>query len=150
MRRIALLGLALALSGCGYKTWWNPPFTAGNNPNQPVGDSENLLRAKGYSPEVEPLTTEPGDIWPGPLAPSPTMKDLVTQEGDPPIPNCRCRGRRCSAGPPRPTRRRTRVRAVRRRRAGRAGAVDAAIGASIVELRGPAGRATGARARAGR
>lgn len=82
MRRIALLGLALALSGCGYKTWWNPPFTAGHNPNQPAGDSENLLRVQGYSPEVTPLTTEPGDIWPGPLAPSPTMKDLVTQEGE--------------------------------------------------------------------
>jgi hypothetical protein len=82
MRRIALLGLALALSGCGYKTWWNPPFTAGYNPNQPVGDSENLLRVQGQNPEVEPLTTEPGDIWPGPLAPSPTMKDLVTQEGE--------------------------------------------------------------------
>lgn len=81
MRRIALLGLALALSGCGYKTWWNPPFTGGFNPNQPVGDSENLLRARGQEPVVEPLTTEPGDIWPGPLPPAPTMKDLVNSEG---------------------------------------------------------------------
>jgi hypothetical protein len=81
MRRIALLGLALALSGCGYKTWWNPPFSPGYNPNLPVGDSENLLRVRGEEPIVEPLTTEPGDIWPGPLAPAPTMKDLVNQEG---------------------------------------------------------------------
>ena len=81
MRRIALLGLALTLSGCGYKTWWNPSFTGGNSPNSPVGDSENLLRARGQEPVVEPLTTEPGDIWPGPLPPAPTMKDLVNAEG---------------------------------------------------------------------
>ena len=81
MRRIALLGLALALSGCGYKTWWNQPFSAGDNPNQPVGDSENLLRVQGHEPVVAPLTTQPGDIWPGPLPPAPTMKDLVNAEG---------------------------------------------------------------------
>jgi hypothetical protein len=81
MRRIALLGLALALSGCGYKTWWNSPFTGGFSPNQPVGDSENLLRVRGQEPTVDMLTTEPGDIWPGPLPPAPTMKDLVNAEG---------------------------------------------------------------------
>jgi hypothetical protein len=79
MRRIALLGLVLALSGCGYKTWWNVPFDGGSNPNQPVGDSENLLRVRGQEPVVERLTTEPGDIWPGPLPPAPTMKDLVSE-----------------------------------------------------------------------
>jgi hypothetical protein len=77
MRRIALLGLALILSGCGYKTWWNPPLTGGTNPNQPVGDSENMLRVRGAEPAVARLTTEPGDIWPGPLPPPPTLQDLV-------------------------------------------------------------------------
>ena len=66
MRRIAFTCLCLALSGCGYNTWWNPPFTSGNNPNFPVGDSENMRRVTGEQVEVPPLTPEPGDIWPGP------------------------------------------------------------------------------------
>jgi hypothetical protein len=81
MRRIALLGLALILSSCGYKTWWNPPLTGGTNPNQPVGDSENMLRVRGEEPAVARLTTEPGDIWPGPLPPAPTLQDLVGNGG---------------------------------------------------------------------
>jgi len=76
MRPIALLSLALTLSGCGYKTWWNPPFSGGYNANQPVGDSENMRWARGQEPSVEPITTEPGDIWPGPLKPPPTLADL--------------------------------------------------------------------------
>lgn len=81
MRRIGLLVVALALSGCGYKTWSNLPFSGGSNPNQPVGDSENMQRVRGEEPSVATLTTEPGDIWPGPLPPPPTLKDLVGNEG---------------------------------------------------------------------
>jgi hypothetical protein len=81
MRRIALLSLALTLSGCGYNTWWNPPFTGGYNPNRPAGDSENMRRVLGDAPAVPQLTTEPGDIWPGPLPPAPTLKDLVNDGG---------------------------------------------------------------------
>jgi hypothetical protein len=81
MRRIALLSLALTLSGCGYKTWWNPPLSGGYNPNIPVGESENMKRVRGEEPVVARLTTEPGDIWPGPLPPAPTLKDLVGDGG---------------------------------------------------------------------
>ena len=81
MRRIASLTLALTLSGCGYKTWWNPPFTVGSNPNLPLSDSENMARVQGHEPDVAPMTTEPGDIWPGPLAPPPTLKDLESTGG---------------------------------------------------------------------
>ena len=76
MRRIVLLTATLMLSGCGYKTWWNPSFTGGFNPNVPVSDSENMHRVQGQNLSVASLTTEPGDIWPGPLAPQPTLKDL--------------------------------------------------------------------------
>ena len=81
MRRIALISLALTLSGCGYQTWWNLPLTGGSNPNQPVGDSENMQRVRGEEPAVGILTTESGDIWPGPLPPAPTLKDLVDNGG---------------------------------------------------------------------
>jgi hypothetical protein len=81
MWRIALLSLALTLSGCGYQTWWNPPLSGGYNPNQPISDSENMRRVMGDATPAEPLLTEPGDIWPGPLPPAPTLKDLETTGG---------------------------------------------------------------------
>jgi hypothetical protein len=79
MRRIAFTCLCLALSGCGYNTWWNVPFTSGSNPNFPAGDSENMRRVTGEEVEVQPLTPEPGDIWPGPLKPEPTLQELEQQ-----------------------------------------------------------------------
>ena len=105
MRRIALFCLALTLSGCGYKAWWNPPFSGGSNPNAPIGDSENLLRARGQEPTVQRLTTEPGDIWPGPLPPAPTMKDLVNSGGLTPEPEQPVPGSPLSRGtaPPSPS-----------------------------------------------
>ena len=80
MRRFATLGLALTLAGCGYHTWWNPPYTTGNLPYAPKGDSENLMRARGDSNvAVAPLNPQPGDVWPGPLPPTPTLQDLEQQ-----------------------------------------------------------------------
>lgn len=79
MRRIALVSLTMMLGGCGYHTWWNPPFTTGYNPNVPVTDSVNMSRVLGQGVAVTPLTTEPGDIWPGPLPPPKTLQDLEKQ-----------------------------------------------------------------------
>jgi hypothetical protein len=76
MRPIVSLGLALALSGCGFQTWWNPPFTAGSNPNMPVSDSPNMQRILGERSPVEPITSEPGDIWPGQITTAPTLQDI--------------------------------------------------------------------------
>ncbi len=83
MRRFATLGLALMLAGCGYKTWWNPPFTPGYQPYAPTGDAENLQRAKGISVDVQPMTPQPGDIWPGPVPPTPTLQELEQQGLEP-------------------------------------------------------------------
>ena len=82
MRLIALPGLTLALllCGCG-NTWWNPPFTGGYSPNTPNNTSDNMSRVMGRDPEVAPLTPEPGDIWPGPLPPSPTIGDMEMHTG---------------------------------------------------------------------
>jgi hypothetical protein len=79
MRRIVFTCLCLVLSGCGYNTWWNPPFTSGSNPNFPAGDSENMRRVVGEQVDSPALTTEPGDIWPGPLQPEPTLQDIERQ-----------------------------------------------------------------------
>src|SRR6195952_1469093 len=86
MQRIVLLVSVLILGGCGYKTWWNPGFTAGYDPNLPQSESENTYRVRGQDPSVPLLTTEPGNIWPGPLAPPPTLKDLETTGGMTPQP----------------------------------------------------------------
>jgi hypothetical protein len=83
MRRVALYSLCLALSGCGYSAWWNAPFSSGNNPNMPVGNSENMQRVTGTAVEIQPLTPEPGDIWPGPPPPEPTLQELEQAGGQP-------------------------------------------------------------------
>lgn len=81
MRRIAMLTLVLTVSACGHNTWSDPPFTGGADPNRPHGDSVNLMRAMGDAPAVTPLLPEPGDIWPGPLPPMPTLQDIERDSG---------------------------------------------------------------------
>jgi len=81
MRRFALLGLILCLSGCEYQTWWNPPLTGGRTPNMPVADAPNIDRVLGRSVEMTPISPEPGNIWPGPLPESPTLSDLEAESG---------------------------------------------------------------------
>jgi hypothetical protein len=81
MRLVSSLVLILGLSGCGYNTWWNPPLTGGYNPNLPVGEGENMRRVLGDAFASQTITTEPGDIWPGPLPPAPTLKDLEASGG---------------------------------------------------------------------
>ncbi len=79
MRRFAFACLCLVLSGCGYNTWWNAPFTSGSNPNMPAGTSENMRRVAGEEVDTPPLNPEPGDIWPGPVQATPTLQDLEQQ-----------------------------------------------------------------------
>jgi hypothetical protein len=89
MRRIALLGLTLLLPACQDYVG-NPIAGAGGflgdtmnihlNPNAPVGNAPNLLRAAGRQVEQPPLTPEPGDVWPGPVAPEPTLQDIQRQQ----------------------------------------------------------------------
>lgn len=81
MRRFASLALVLMLGGCGYHAWWNPPFTGGNQPYAPHGDSETLLRAEGRPVNVRPLTPQAGNVWPGPVPPTPTLQELEQQGG---------------------------------------------------------------------
>ena len=84
MRRVALFCLCLGLSGCGYNAWYNAPFSSGSNPNMPVGNSENMQRVIGVPVEIQPLTPEPGDIWPGPPPAEPTLQELEQAGGQAP------------------------------------------------------------------
>ena len=81
-KRIAPLGLLLALAGCGYNTWWNPPLTSGSNPNLPVDPSENMTRVMGGVAAETPLLPEPGDIWPGKIASEPTLQDMENDQSN--------------------------------------------------------------------
>jgi hypothetical protein len=91
MRHVCALALILGLSGCGYNTWSSLPFMGGSDPNRPLGESENMNRVLGAVYTPRPITTEPGDIWPGPLPPAPTLKDLeatggLTSQPEAPVP----------------------------------------------------------------
>ncbi|GAC1346197.1 MAG: hypothetical protein NVSMB18_27750 [Acetobacteraceae bacterium] len=78
MRRTATLVLLLGLSGCvGFGEFIDHTFTLpGENPNIPMADSENVRRVLGQTLDVDPLQPEPGNVWPGPQQPDPTLSDL--------------------------------------------------------------------------
>jgi hypothetical protein len=82
MRRIALLGLLMSLTGCaGFGHFFADTQTFQSNPNMPPGDSENMRRVTGADSTQQALTPEPGNIWPPPAGPMPTLMDLEKQTG---------------------------------------------------------------------
>jgi hypothetical protein len=82
MRRIALLGLMLSLTGCaGFGDFIADTHTFQSNPNMPPGDSENMRRVSGADSTQQALTPEPGNIWPPPAGPMPTLMDLEKTTG---------------------------------------------------------------------
>jgi hypothetical protein len=85
MWRLALLGLCVSLSGCGFQAWHQFPFVAGHDPYLPAGSSENLRRAEGIPVTVEPLQQEPGNVWPSQIEQEPTLETLEQQGGE--LPN---------------------------------------------------------------
>lgn len=90
----ALAGLTLMLSACsdyasspldGAGGFISDTHSFHTNPNLPVSDALNTQRVEGVAPATEPLKTEDGDVWPGPVQPSPTLQDIeqeMQQEGD--------------------------------------------------------------------
>ena len=83
MRRTAVLATLILLPGCtGFGTFLDHAFSVpGTHPNLPMTDSENMRRVLGNEPGVVPLQPEPGNVWPGPQAPDPTLADLQGQGG---------------------------------------------------------------------
>jgi hypothetical protein len=85
MRRIALLGLFALLPGCQFAA--DPTVGFGGfvadtdipwhlNANRPPAVTENEKLAEDVPVKVKPLTPEPGEVWPGPPPPIPTMQDV--------------------------------------------------------------------------
>lgn len=77
MRKLVAVGLAVLLSGCvserhfALDMLW--PF---GNPNAPAAASETAQRALGHSPKVALIEPQPGDVWPGPVEPMPTLSEI--------------------------------------------------------------------------
>lgn len=76
MRKTLVLGTALLLTSCAserhalYDAW---PL---GNPNAPIAASETAQRALGHTPQVAVLQPQPGDVWPGPVQPMPTLSQV--------------------------------------------------------------------------
>ena len=75
---LPLLALPVLLAGCtGFGTFIDHTFSLpGKNPNLPMTDSENVRRVLGQAPEAAPLQPEPGNVWPAPQGPDPTLADI--------------------------------------------------------------------------
>jgi hypothetical protein len=73
-----LLSLPTLLAGCtGFGTFLDDTFRLpGENPNLPQADSENVRRSLGREAPVTPLNPEPGDVWPAPAPPAPTLGEV--------------------------------------------------------------------------
>ena len=86
MRRLAVLFPMLLLSGCGFGHFLGDSFTLpGADPNAPIGDSENMLRVRSQQVAIVPLLPEPGNVWPGPPPPEPTLSDIQRQQNQQPV-----------------------------------------------------------------
>lgn len=88
MARIAWLGLLVMLGGChyvgnpteGFGGFISDTHTFRSNPNMPMSAALNVQRLRGSDINAEPLLPEPGNVWPGPLPPEPTLEDIEKQQ----------------------------------------------------------------------
>ncbi len=87
-RLASAFATALLLSGCHYASsplvgfggFIGDTHTFSNDPNQPPGGAENMLRASGKEFAVTPLVPEEGNVWPGAPSPTPTLGDVQLQQ----------------------------------------------------------------------
>ena len=83
MRRVLWLATALLLTGCsgsGFYTFLGDAHEVpGSNPNLPPGAAENTRKVEGDMSTPPPLLTQPGNIWPGPPPPQPSLADIERQ-----------------------------------------------------------------------
>ena len=86
MRRIIYSGLmilaASLLAGCtGTGLFLDHTFrNFGSVPNAPAGNSQTMQRIRGESIDIKPILPEPGNVWPGPQPPDPTLDEMSKQQ----------------------------------------------------------------------
>ena len=69
--------MALLLSGCaGVGNYLGSTLNPFGDPNAPKGYALNMQRARGNDVAVAPILPQPGDVWPGPVRPVPTLSDI--------------------------------------------------------------------------
>lgn len=77
MRKSMAIGLVLILPGCATERHFAAdalwPF---GNPNAPAVTNETAQRALGHNVNVPPVQPQPGDVWPGPVQPMPTLSQV--------------------------------------------------------------------------
>jgi hypothetical protein len=73
-----ILAPALLLAGCaGVGSYMHDALSPYGNPNKPAAsEAVNMQRAQGHDVAVAPITPMPGDVWPGPLQPVPSLGDI--------------------------------------------------------------------------
>lgn len=79
MRRLVLVASVLSLPGCALSDFFSDTHTYGTNPNRPIADSETVRRVEGEQFSSQPLTPEPGNVWPTKREALPTLEDLEKQ-----------------------------------------------------------------------
>ena len=78
MRLAASLPLLLLLSGCnGFGSFLGSTFSINGDPNRPEHAAENMQRANGAQPTPTPIPVAPGNVWPGPIQPLPSLADIA-------------------------------------------------------------------------
>ncbi|MGH7100806.1 MAG: hypothetical protein ACREFJ_00290 [Acetobacteraceae bacterium] len=80
MRPSALLGVLLLLSGCsGFGGFLGSTFSPTGDPNRPEEAAAVNFQRANAAPVVSPapITPQPGDVWPGPIKPLPSLADIA-------------------------------------------------------------------------
>jgi len=80
---VLLLPMLMVLPGCVSEQHFVRDSWPFGDPNAPAITSETAQRALGQAPAVTPLTPQPGNIWPGPVQPVPTIADIEKNMNQP-------------------------------------------------------------------
>lgn len=82
-RSALALVLVMALPGCASDRHFAADSWPFGNPNAPAVTSETGQRALGHNPPVTPIAPQPGNVWPGPVQPVPTIADVEKDMNQP-------------------------------------------------------------------